>query len=320
MIQLFQSMPVPNRGFKNPNASKPHVMGQGMEWFDKNNSPEQVAARQNRVNQEQGQRSAMAQQAGSAAVEHAKQTKGYTNSDGIFVPPTMPMVPTSKYGTGSVKYLQPGEARPMATTTDPLTGKKVPLRSFLDDTMAVQATKYGPNAEQAGKDFFNPKSAAFNPPKAQVSFTQPITPKPQVQDAMAKANADFDALFANAPMAQPEQTRIAQMPSFESVGMAPPGPPSFMGPPLPPFAPNDGPSLPFGAPNQLAALRALDARGFPARAANKPPQAPSRFKMGLQNYFPGNDYDYLQQLFPGIPLDQILQMVENPAYASQFNR
>ena len=79
---------------------------------------------------------------------------------------------------------------------------------------------------------------------------------------------------------------------------------------------NSEPQLPALSPEQLSAFKALDARGFPARVAQETPQAPSRFRMGLTNYFPGNDYDYLQQLFPGQSIDQILQLF--PAYANQF--
>lgn len=82
------------------------------------------------------------------------------------------------------------------------------------------------------------------------------------------------------------------------------------------MAPNDGPQVPPISPQQLEALKALDTRGYPAKAAKELPQAPGRFQMGLTNYFPGNDYDYLQQLFPGQSIDQILQMF--PAYANQF--
>ena len=80
--------------------------------------------------------------------------------------------------------------------------------------------------------------------------------------------------------------------------------------------PNDGPQLPALSPEQLSALKALDARGFPARVAQETPQAPSRFRMGFTNYFPGNDYDHLQNLFPGQSIDQILQLF--PAYANQL--
>ena len=80
--------------------------------------------------------------------------------------------------------------------------------------------------------------------------------------------------------------------------------------------PNSGSQLPALSPEQLSAFKALDARGFPARVAQETPQAPSRFRMGLTNYFPGNDYDYLQQTFPGKSIDQILQLF--PAYANQF--
>ena len=62
------------------------------------------------------------------------------------------------YGTATATLTPDGSA-PMgdrATTTDPLTGKTVPMRQWAADQSAVQATKYGPDAARAGKDFFNP--------------------------------------------------------------------------------------------------------------------------------------------------------------------
>ena len=111
----------------------------------------------------------------------------------------------------------------MATTTDPLTGQKVPLRSFLDDMAGVQATKYGPNAAQAGQDYFNPKAIER---ELQNRVAPSQTPQqvpvaaPPTQDRMTQMNSDFDALFANAPMAPPAQTQMSQMPEFSNAGMS----------------------------------------------------------------------------------------------------
>jgi len=193
MIQLFQSMPVPNRGYRNP----PPKMGGGLDWLDSKNSQEQVAARQNRVNTEQAQIRNNAQEAARSAVAEAKVRQG------------MPVAaPSSKYGTGSVSFFQPGEARPTATTTDPLTGKKVPLRSFLDDTMDRQELKYGPGINQV------PVAAS------------------RVASTPAASNQEFDSLFAGGAPAKPTPSTFqpvktsqkptimtGQLPEFSNPGM-----------------------------------------------------------------------------------------------------
>ena len=77
-------------------------------------------------------------QVGASAVDFAKQTQGYNDATGKFVPPTLPSKPTSAYGTGSVSY---APRTGPAMTTDPLTGLKVPLKQLIWDMNAVQATK-----------------------------------------------------------------------------------------------------------------------------------------------------------------------------------
>jgi len=61
---------------------------------------------------------------------------------------------SSKYGTGSNVTRQPGQA-PGGTMRD-IAGRTVPMRQGLQDQSAVQATKFGPGAQQAGQGFFNP--------------------------------------------------------------------------------------------------------------------------------------------------------------------
>lgn len=61
------------------------------------------------------------------------------------------------YGTATATLTPDGSpAKPGGTMTDPLTGKTVPMSQWSADQRAVQATKYGPDAAQAGKGFFNP--------------------------------------------------------------------------------------------------------------------------------------------------------------------
>lgn len=149
LISLFQSMPVPNRGFKNPNADKPAKMGQGMAWFDANNSPDQVAERQNRVDQNRQSFLDKSANQGAAAVDFMKQTKGYTDAQGNFVSPTLPSEISSPYGTGSVTFT---DKPTRGTMTDPLTGKTVFMSDYLPQQSLVQDSKYGamPGQENGG--------------------------------------------------------------------------------------------------------------------------------------------------------------------------
>ena len=149
LISLFQSMPMPNRGFKNPNASKPSQMGQGMAWFDENNSPDKVAGRLDRQNTEDWKRIQRGNNMGAAAVDFVKQTKGYTGADGVFVPPTMLAEPSSAYGSGSVAFT---DTPARGTMTDPLTGKQVFMDEWLPEQSMVQDTKFGamPGQENGG--------------------------------------------------------------------------------------------------------------------------------------------------------------------------
>lgn len=88
------------------------------------------------------------------------------------------------------------------------------------------------------------------------------------------------------------------------------------------MGPNEGPQLPYSSPDQIEALRKLNTRGtLPGRQPETGtglPTAPSRFRFDMTNYFPGNDFGHLQTLFPGMSIDQILKLVENPAYANQL--
>lgn len=70
---------------------------------------------------------------------------------------------SSKYGTGTNVARTPDQGP--GTTTD-LMGRTVPMGQFLADQNAVQATKGGPNAEQAGKDFFKPSAPTGAPTRA----------------------------------------------------------------------------------------------------------------------------------------------------------
>lgn len=62
------------------------------------------------------------------------------------------------YGTATATY---GSTPPTGgTMKDPLTGNTVPIKQWTSQQSAVQDTKYGPGAAQAGEDYFNPKKIA----------------------------------------------------------------------------------------------------------------------------------------------------------------
>ena len=58
------------------------------------------------------------------------------------------------YGTATATY---GAPPSVATTRDAM-GRTVPLAEFLRTQRAVQATKYGPDAQKAGENYFNPEA------------------------------------------------------------------------------------------------------------------------------------------------------------------
>lgn len=63
------------------------------------------------------------------------------------------------YGTATAEYSGPSQIG--GTMPDPLNpGKTIPMRQWAADQSAVQATKFGPNAGQAGEDYLNPKKVS----------------------------------------------------------------------------------------------------------------------------------------------------------------
>lgn len=179
LIALFQSMPTPNRGFRRPGGDQPDFLGGGLDQFyAKNPGIAQGPARAGQIAQERQQQLSRGFEDGRAAVDFAKQTKGYTDAQGNFVPPTMPTAPSSNYGSGSVKMPPPGQ-KSRGTMTDPLTGKQVFMDEYLPQQSDVQDSKYGAMTKDifdpstgetksyndAGMDYFNPtgKSAQKSP-------------------------------------------------------------------------------------------------------------------------------------------------------------
>jgi len=200
MISLFQSMPVPNRGYKNPNAAQPAKMGGGLDWMDKNNSPDLVAQRQNQTDWAQGQTRDRARIAANSAVAEAKALNGYTDASGKFVPGMDKGPPTSAYGTGSVKQLAPGE-KARGTMPHPITGEQVFMNDYLAGQEQVQNTKYGPGRDEFGGMKAGPSAAQagldyFNPQKMTMPTPVQSRPAPQTTASLQPSNPeDLSALF-----------------------------------------------------------------------------------------------------------------------------
>lgn len=221
LVSLFQSMPVPNRGFKNPNADKPSKMGQGMAWFDANNSPDQVAERQNRVDQNRQSFLDKSANQGAAVVDFMKQTKGYTDAQGNFVSPTIPSEISSPYGTGSVVFT---DKPTRGTTIDPLTGKTVSMSNYLPQQSLVQDSKYGAMPGQGGGGALT-KPKTTKAPAPASNFGDLFEPRlASISQATTFAKPDWidAALKPSVPTSTPAAAPVSA-PLSEEASALPPG-------------------------------------------------------------------------------------------------
>lgn len=91
--------------------------------------------------------------------------------------------------------------------------------------------------------------------------------------------------------------------------------------------------LQYGSPDQIAALKKLRSYGY--KNGQYMAQAPGFLRYQTSDYFPGNDNEYLKNLFPGItgvkegpnryihPNEMhaaLVKLMENPEYQALFNR
>lgn len=168
---------------------------------------------------------------------------------------------------------------------------------------ATQAGKMGANAGPQRPDSFLPMRQNDGPQQPGMRFND----GPQLPRSM--------------PNDGPQLPRMGQND----------GPQIPNGPQLPQMGFNQGPQLQYNSPDQIAALRKMS-QLFGT-------QSPS--SAGLEstwtNMFPGKDWDYLSQLFPGVlqqpsgistgisrfmpnvhQMKNLQQIYQNPAYQSQF--
>ena len=336
VVAMQNNMMMPSRGFKRPGGDKPSLLGSGLDQFyAKNPQIARGSERADQIAQERQGQLDRGLEAGRQAVGFTKQTKGYTDASGQFIPPTMPQAPSSKYGSGSVSFT---DKPTRGTMTDPLTGKQVAMSDYLPKQSRIQDTKFGPMAGQEGGG-------------------APAKLKPQAQQPKAPDLSGIDQIFPQQPSPSGGGASglvgagVTQ--GAPGGGIAPvdwyggmetrPSAPYQMPPvydipqPKVPFGTNDsrfmpqtvekfqeskvidnglsgngpnlpGPMLPNYSPEQLEAFKAIDARG-PVQNVGKP-IAPSKLRFDFTNYFPGNDYAYLQKLFPGKSAEQVLSLVE----------
>lgn len=80
------------------------------------------------------------------------------DGQGLMVASPLRATKINPYGTATATFGGPPTTG--GTMEDPLTGATVPIKQWTNDQSAVQATKYGPGAAQAGADYLNPKRIA----------------------------------------------------------------------------------------------------------------------------------------------------------------
>jgi len=122
------------------------------------------------------------------------------------------------YGSASATY--GGKPTGPGMMPDPLTGKMVPMRQWAADQSAVQATKYGPDAAQAGEDYFNKNAIAKD-----IASKMPVATKvAPTRSAVATPNMNpysrlSTAMTGDAGTIKTAPTQFA--PKLNSSGMPP---------------------------------------------------------------------------------------------------
>jgi hypothetical protein len=337
MIALFQSMPTPNRGFKLPGGDKPNFLGGGLDQFYANNPG--IAKGPDRAGQiaaERQQQTSRGFEAGRAAVDFAKQTKGYTDAQGNFVPPTMPTTPSSNYGTGSVAFTD----KPTNGTMTDYMGRQVAMDEFLPEQSLVGNSKYGampkapvqpastqraqaaqPQNDMAALFPGNPASPSTSPLQ-QASMAPAQAP---VQSPQGMANWSPDWMNTSTP---PDSTNylqpdwMSQQQTYAPVNDTPGAARQQSLSGAFPAGKMQGYTPPNSSPQQLEALRRLNG----LFGSQSPGSA------GLEsvwtNILPGqNDWQGLESLFPGVVqpgagntqnMRRLQTLYQDPVYQSRW--
>jgi len=221
LIALFQSMPTPNRGFRRPGGDQIDSLGGGLDQFYANNpSIARGPDRAGQIAKERQQQLNNGFDAGRAAVDFTKQTKGYTDAQGNFVPPTMPIAPGSNYGTGSVAFTDKPTDGMMP---DPLTGNPVRMDEYLPQQSIVQDTKYGVMPGQGGGGALAKQPGLFDAIRSQPRNDMAALFPGQKLKPMRVADTGSSSPVQSATEQQPAG------PTAESMGYSFPGEPASYG-------------------------------------------------------------------------------------------
>ena len=129
---------------------------------------------------------------------------------------------TSKYGTGSNVTRQPGQAP--GTVTDSM-GRTVPAQQWNQDQADVQATKMGPNAKQAGDNFYNPASIRQSASTPSAAAPQKAaTPAPTSTGPVGMSSQDINSAFSPDLPASTGPVGMSSQDIGKAFGSSPPAP------------------------------------------------------------------------------------------------
>lgn len=118
------------------------------------------------------------------------------------------------YGTAIRQDLPASTGVRQGMMPDPLTGKMVPMRQWAADQSAVQATKFGPNAAQAGQDYFNPQAI-------QKSLSAQMAQAPQAKKFAPMQKPPIDTAQGLRPM-QPSMAPLNSTPIVATSALSSP--------------------------------------------------------------------------------------------------
>jgi hypothetical protein len=314
-MAIQNNMMMPSRGFKRAGGDKPDLLGGGMDEFYTKNP--QIARGPERANQIAAERQGQLNrgvEAGRAAVQEKlaeQQMQAQTIQDNAGKNRSI----NRGYGVGSVEFLPTGQ-KARGTMTDPLTGKQVYMDEYLPQQSRVQDTKYGamPGQEDGGAlaRLKAQQPATPKPSGSSQNFLPQISPSGGGMPSLVGAGGSQGAPggdFMPMPSWVTEQTQGGnfnqQMNDFYKTQYSNP----FEGQPMPapePMLLNAGPQPPPRSPeagmtNYMPNWMNVD-QGF------KPEQQQtldrlkqfSNLNARLSDMFPGDDFAYLQQMFPQI--------------------
>jgi hypothetical protein len=338
-MAIQNNMMMPSRGFKRAGGDKPSFMGQGMnDFYTKNPQIARGPERANQIAAERQGQLNRGVEAGRAAVKE-KLAEQQMQAQAIRDNAGKNRSINRGYGVGSVEFLPAGQkARGTMTDPltgkQVYMDEYLPQQSIVQDTKYGAMP-----GQEGGGALARLKAQQLATPKpsgASQNFLPQISPSgggtPSLVGAGGSQGApggDFNTQmndfyktqYSNpfegqpipmTPNSGPPDLRVQGPPDLRVQG--PPdlrvqGPPDLrvQGPPSPflpqsgnlmgPNRPNEfGPALPDYTPEQLQAMKTL---AYPTYGSQLSGVPVSNFSTSMVDQFPGNDYDFIKNLFPG---------------------